>query len=120
MLVGLGFYLSAMGLALMCAMAMMYLTKVENWLPSRHAVAITMRFRTGFMPDEKALRAMALARGYEIALGSLMVSCEAHKQEWRFVAIALNKRSGAPLTALAAELNAFDGLDGFMLTHARN
>ena len=47
-LVGLGFYLSAMGLALFCAMAMMYLTKVENWLPSRHAVAITMRFRTGF------------------------------------------------------------------------
>jgi len=119
-LVGLGFYLSAMGLALFCAMAMMYLTRVENWLPSRHAVAITMRFRTGFMPDEKALRAMALARGYEIALGSLMVACEAHKQEWRFVAIALDKRSGAPLTALAAELNTFDGVDGFQLTHARN
>jgi putative Mg2+ transporter-C (MgtC) family protein len=119
-LVGLGFYLSAMGLALFCAIAMMYLTKVENWLPSRHAVAITMRFRTGFMPDEKALREMALARGYEIALGSLMVACEAHKQEWRFVAIALDKRSGAPLTALAAELNNFDGVDGFQLTHARN
>jgi len=119
-LVGLGFYLSAMGLAMACAMSMMYLTRLENWLPSRHAVAITMRFRTGFMPDEKALRAMALARGYEIALGSLMVACEAHKQEWRFVAIALNKESGAPLTALAAELNNFDGVDGFQLTHARN
>ena len=119
-MVGLGFYLSSMGLALLCAVSMMYLTKLEKWLPSRHAVAITMRFRAGFLPDEKELRAMALARGYEIAFGSLMVSCEAHKQEWRFVAIALDKHSGAPLTALAAELNAFEGLDGFQLTHARN
>lgn len=119
-LVGLGFYLSAMGLSVLCAGVMMYLTKVEAWLPSRHAVAITMRFKQGFIPEETVLREMARARGYTIAFGSLMVSCEQHKQEWRFVAIALDKRSGAPLTELAGELNAFEGLDGFQLTHARN
>jgi len=119
-LVGLGFYLSAIGLSVLCAGSMMYLTRVEAWLPSRHAVAITMRFRAGFLPQEKALRALALARGYEIATGTLMVSGDLGKQEWRFVAIALDKNSGAPLTALAAELNNFDGVEGFQLTHARN
>ncbi len=119
-LIGLGFYLSAMGLALLSATAMMFLSKVEAFLPSRHAVAITMRFKAGFQPQEKALRKMALVRGYEIASGTLMIGSEGGCQEWRFVAIALGKHSGAPLSVLSAELSTFEGIEGFQLTHARN
>jgi putative Mg2+ transporter-C (MgtC) family protein len=119
-MVGIGFYLGAMGLALLCAGAMIYLTKVEAWLPSRHAIAITMKFKPGYMPQEPALRAMALQRGYEIAGGSMMIGSENGMQEWRFVAIALGKRSGAPMAVLSAELAVFDGIDSFQLTHARN
>lgn len=119
-MVGVGFYLSAMGLALLCAMSMIFLSKVEAWLPSRHAIAITMRFNVGYMPQMPALRAMALARGYEIAGGSLMIGSDAGMQEWRFVAIALSKRSGASLAMVAAELAVFDGIDSFQLSHARN
>ena len=68
-MVGIGFYLSAMGLAFMCAMAMIFLSKLENWLPSRHAVAITMRFKQGFVPREDALRRMAAA---ELAFALLL------------------------------------------------
>jgi putative Mg2+ transporter-C (MgtC) family protein len=119
-MVGIGFYLGAMGLALLCAGAMIYLTKVEAWLPSRHAIAITMKFKPGYMPQEPALRAMALQRGYEIAGGSMMIGSENGMQEWRFVAIALGKRTGAPMAVLSAELAVFDGIDSFQLTHARN
>ena len=119
-MVGVGFYVSAMGLALLCAMSMIFLTRVEAWLPSRHAIAITMRFKRDFQPQEKELRAMALARGYEIAGGSLMISSDAGAQEWRFVAIALSKRSGHTLSQVALELSEFYGVEGFQLTHARN
>jgi putative Mg2+ transporter-C (MgtC) family protein len=119
-MVGVGFYLGAMGLALLCAGSMIFLTRVEAWLPSRHAIAITMRFKAGYMPQEPALRAMALQRGYEIAGGSLMIGSDGGMQEWRFVAIALSKRSGAPMAVLSAELAAFDGIHSFQLTHARN
>ncbi|WP_295999480.1 MgtC/SapB family protein [Rugamonas sp.] len=119
-MVGLGFYLSAMGLAFLCAMSMIFLYKLEAWLPSRHAVAITMRFRQGYMPQEAALRKMALMRGYDIAGGSLMIGSDGGKQEWRFVAIALSKRSGSSLSQVSAELAQFDGIDGYTLTHARN
>lgn len=119
-MVGVGFYVSAMGLALLCAMSMIFLTRVEAWLPSRHAIAITMRFKRDFQPQEKELRAMALARGYEIAGGSLMISSDAGAQEWRFVAIALSKRSGHTLSQVALELSEFYGIEGFQLTHARN
>ncbi len=119
-LVGVGFYLSAMGLAFMSAMIMIYLSKVEALLPSRHAVAITMRFVKDFLPREDALRRMALERGYTIAGGSLTIGSTDGKQEWRFVALALSKRSGAALSQLATELAAFEGIDSFQVSHARN
>jgi putative Mg2+ transporter-C (MgtC) family protein len=119
-MIGLGFYLSGIGLAVLCASTMLYMSKLESHLPSRHAVAIMMRFKAGYLPQEKALREMALVRGYEIASGSLMIGCEQGQQEWRFVAIALGKHTGAPLSVLSAELAAFDGIDGYQLTHARN
>ncbi len=119
-MVGVGFYLSAMGLAFLSAMAMIYVSKIEAFLPSRHAIAITMRFKKNYVPREDALRRIAQARGYEIAGGSLTIGSDSGMQEWRFVALALSKHSGAPLSELAGELTVFDGVDSFQLSHARN
>jgi putative Mg2+ transporter-C (MgtC) family protein len=119
-LVGVGFYLSAMGLAFISTMIMIYLNRVEAVLPSRHAVAVRMRFKPGYAPREEVLRRIALERGYEIAGGSLTIASENGGQDWRFVALALSRHSGSPLSELAKELNAFEGIDGFQLSHARN
>ena len=119
-LVGVGFYVAAMGLAFLCAMVMICLSRVEAFLPSRHAVAITMKFKKDYIPQERALRQIALEHGYEIAGGSLAIASECGMQEWRFVALALSKHSGAPMSVMSAELTAFPGIDSFQLTHARN
>lgn len=119
-LIGIGFYLAAMGLAFLSAMIMIYLNRIEAFLPSRHAVAVRMRFRSGFLPREDAIRRVALERGYEIAGSSLTISSDEGRQEWRFVALALSRKSGASLSVLAGELAAFDGVDAFQLSHARN
>jgi len=119
-LVGVGFYLAAIGLAFLSAGIMIYLSKIEAYLPSRHAIAITLRFMPGFMPQEEALRILALERGYEIAGGSLAINTDSGSHEWRFVALALSKHSGAPLSELAAELSNYEGIDSFQLAHARN
>ena len=119
-LVGVGFYMAAMGLAFLSAMIMICLSRVEAFLPSRHAVAIMMRFKQDYVPREDALRKIALSRGYEIAGGSLTIGSESGMQEWRFVALALSKHSGAPLSVLALELSEFPGIDSFQLSHARN
>ena len=119
-LMGVGFYLSAMGLAFFSAMIMIYMSKVEAMLPSRHAVAIMMRCKRDCVPREDARSRIALERGYAIAGGSLTIGSNNGMQEWRFVALALSKKSGAPLAALAAELAAFSGVDSFQVSHARN
>jgi putative Mg2+ transporter-C (MgtC) family protein len=119
-LVGVGFYMAAMGMAFFAAMIMIYLNRIETFLPSRHAVAVRMRFKPQYLPREERLRQAALERGYEIAGSSLTISSDNGSQEWRFVALALSNRSGAPLSELAQELAAFEGLEAFQLSHARN
>ncbi|GAA5231233.1 hypothetical protein GCM10025794_26610 [Massilia kyonggiensis] len=109
-LVGLGFYMAAMGLAFFAV----------GLLPSRHAVAVTLHFKPGVYPQEEMLRQAALERGYEIAGGSLTISSEKGCQEWHFVALELPGKPGAPLSVLASELSTFEGVDGFQLSHARN
>ena len=119
-LVGVGFYAAAIALAAFAALIMIYLHHIEAWLPARHAVAITMKFKPEYTPREEILRRLTLKRGYEIAGGSLSIGAAGGAQEWRFVALALSRESGAKLSDLADELNGFEGLDSFQLAHARN
>jgi putative Mg2+ transporter-C (MgtC) family protein len=119
-LVGVGFYLSAIGLAFFSAMIMIYLNRIEALLPSRHAIAITLRFKPGYHPREETLRRMAIERGYRIASGTVTIGSTNGFQEWRFVALALSKRSGASLSSMAEELSVFEGMESYQLSHARN
>jgi putative Mg2+ transporter-C (MgtC) family protein len=119
-LVGVGFYAAAILLALLSAVCMMWVSRLEGWLPTRHAIAIVLRFRKDFVPREDVLRRVARERGYEIAGGSLSINFDHGQPEWRFVAIATAKESSATLAELAQELTAFDGIENFNLTHARN
>lgn len=117
-LVGVGFYAAAMLLALMSAASMMWMSRLENRLPSRPAIAVTMRF--GQVPDEAGLAGAMKTRGYEIAWGSLQIHQEQGRPEWRFVAVALGKEQGMPLARLSKEMALFEGVESFHLSHARN
>ena len=119
-LVGIGLYAAAMSLALLSALCMVSVSKLEAWLPTRQAVAIVLQFRKDFVPVEDVLRSMALARGYDIAGGSMSISVHEGKPEWRFVAIARNRHSMVPISVLAHEMSRFEGVTGFHLSHARN
>lgn len=119
-LVGVGFYAAAILLALLSASCMMWMTKIEARLPARHAIAITLRFRRGFSPNETRLRQVALERGYEIATGSLKIDFTEGATEWHFVAIELARQHGVSLSGLSSELSRFDGVESFHLSYARN
>ena len=119
-LVGVGFYAAAIALALLSAVCMMWISRLEEWLPSRQAVAITLRFRDGFAVDDGVLRAMAASRGYDIAGGTIAISLKEGHPEWRFVAVARNRQKMVPISELAHEMSRFDGVIGFHLSYARN
>ena len=119
-MVGIGFYAAAMLLALLAVLCMMWVSKLEGWLPTRQAVAVSLRFRQDFLPQEAAVRQMADRLGYELADGSLAIALQDGCAEWRFVAIARAKSVGAPLSDLAQEVRAFSGVASFHLSYAKN
>jgi len=119
-LVGVGFYGAAIALAGLSAFSMMWISRLETWLPSRQAVAITLRFRAGFTPDEAALRAMTTRRGYQIAGGTISIALRDGGPEWSFVAVAGNRQKMRPISELAQEVTQFEGVTGFQLSYARN
>lgn len=119
-MVGVGFYASAMLLTVLSAMCMMWISRLESWLPSRPAIAVTLEFQKNFVPQEHVLRTLINSHGYEVASGSFAIRSNNGKLEWHFVAIAFSKDSGAAMNDLASGLGALPGLEDFALSHARN
>ena len=119
-MVGVGFYGAAILLTLLSATSMMWISRLERWLPSRPAIAVVMQFRQDYSPKLAVLQRVAHDRGYEIADGSLSINFKDGKPEWRFVAISFGKEKGEPMAELAQELTSFEGVENYFLSHARN
>jgi putative Mg2+ transporter-C (MgtC) family protein len=119
-LVGIGFYAAAILLACLSAACMVWVVKLETWLPARQAVAIIMRFKAGFVANEAAIRRLARERGYEIATGTISISAKEGRTEWHFVAVALNRKLATTLSVMSEELGKFEGIESYQLAYARN
>ena len=119
-MVGIGFYVSAILLAVMAALCMMWVAKLEEWLPSRKAISVVLHFKSGHEPHRDDLHALLTEYGYRIAEGTLTVALQDGKVEWRFVAIAISKSKIADLNELARKLTQGEGIEEFQLSHARN
>ena len=119
-LVGVGLYAAAISLAMLSAICMVWVSKLEAWLPSRQAVAITLQFQPGYLPVESALRDMATARGYDIAGGTIVISMQDGCYTWNFVAVARSRQQMAPITEMGAEMGKFPGVKSFQVAFARN
>jgi putative Mg2+ transporter-C (MgtC) family protein len=119
-LVGIGFYGAAILLTALSAICMIWVSRLEHWLPSRAGVAIAVRFKKDFQPREEVLRKVARQRGYEIAAGSLSIDYNAGQPEWRYVAIASNSKKGSSVSELAQMMSSYEGVDSFQLAHCRH
>lgn len=119
-LVGVGFYAAAILLALLSALFMMWGAKVESYLPSRHAISVTLHFRKGVVPFEENMHNLIAEQGYEIAKGSFSIGVREATHEWRFVAVSLGQNKGASLINLSRALDMVEGIAHFHLSHARN
>ncbi len=119
-MVGVGFYGAAILLALLAAASMIWISRLEAWLPSRHAVAVTLRFQKGTDPALDQIKQVTLDHGYQVATGSMAIGYDDGHPHWHFVIIALNKSSGKPLPQIGSDLAKMDGIASFQLSHARN
>lgn len=119
-MVGVGLYAAAMSLALLSAVCMVWVSKVEAWLPSRQAVSITLRFAPGVTPVKSRLMEVADAHGYSIAGGTVNIHFDDNAYAWHFIAVGHNHHAAKPISELSTGFAQFPGVQGFELAYARN
>lgn len=119
-LIGLGLYLAGILFALLCVAAMMWGTRLENWLPAHPAIAVELRFKPDFAPTEHGIRELVMQHGFEIASDTLKISARNGVPEWQFVAIAHRADHKATLPEMAQAFAACRGVADYQVSHARN
>jgi putative Mg2+ transporter-C (MgtC) family protein len=119
-LIGVGFYMSAMLLSVLSAMVMMWVSKIESLLPSRHAIAINLVFHQDFTPNEDEIDLIILNLGFEVAKGSISVTSENNKETWYFSAIALLKHTKYSIPQISRQIVKISGLESYKISFARN
>ncbi len=119
-MVGVGLYAAAMSLAVLSAICMVWVSKIEAWLPSRPAVAVNLRFDPGVVPLKSALAELAEANGYSIAGGSLNIRRDGDVHTWHFIAVAHNHRVAQPISEFSRSVGQMAGVQGFEMAYARN
>lgn len=119
-LVGVGFYAAAIPLAGISGLFMMWGSRIEGLLPSRHAISIVIHFAKGIEPTEENMLKMADKLGYEIAKGSFSISERDGRHEWRFVAVSMGKGKCGSLIDVSNHLSTVSGIESYQISHARN
>jgi putative Mg2+ transporter-C (MgtC) family protein len=119
-LVGISFYFAAIMLAVISASVMMWISKLEAWLPSRLAIAVALTFRQGFEPSEELVSDAIREYGYKIAGGSLVISTSEAGQVWQFAAFAVRNDTSYSIPTISRELSKINGVEKFQLSFARN
>ncbi|MFA4993689.1 MAG: MgtC/SapB family protein [Bdellovibrionales bacterium] len=119
-LVGIGFYGAAITLSLLAAIFMMWGAKIEDYLPVRHALSVTLLFHKQVELTETEVFQLIRSYGYEVARGSFSINQTSGQIEWRFVVVSQGKRKGATLVKLSEGLRKTAGIQDFKVSHARN
>ncbi|KTD31641.1 putative Mg(2+) transport ATPase [Legionella moravica] len=119
-LVGVGFYFSAIVLTFLALSIMMWGLGLEQWLPSRHAIAVSLTFKPGVIPDKEVIRHILRECEYSMAQSTIAITSVKNSIEWRFVGVASSKKTTRSIPELSQALRKLDGLDSYYVAFARN
>ncbi|HEY2187309.1 MAG TPA: MgtC/SapB family protein [Caldimonas sp.] len=103
-LVGVGFYPAAIVLAVLCMLAMTWLQRIEQRLPARARLDVTLASSVDNAPGYDEVEAQAQSRGYAILRETLNVSYADDLMVWRFQVLALDRTQAAAPATLAQAL----------------
>lgn len=119
-LVGAGFFIAATVLSVLSMLCMLWVHRLEKWLPSQSSLAVTLVFRQGKTPTEHEFEQAVHKYGYEVVPGSLSIHLSNGIAEWRFIVNAQERRRHSSIVELARVMSEHDRLENFQLAHSRN
>lgn len=118
-LCGAGFYFAAIMLTLIASATMLWGGCIEQFLPSRHSVAVTLHFHPDYVPVEADIKALIQSLGYRIAEGSTLIMRHEHGYEWHLVLIAASNQV-ISIPKIASGLKDSRFLMAYQVAFARN
>jgi putative Mg2+ transporter-C (MgtC) family protein len=119
-LLGVGFYAAALLLALLCALSMSVLRRVEAKLPGGATMDVTLTFGQGYRPHLDELYGSAETRGYRLLRDSLAITSVDNRPVWRFSVVAIERSRAVSPALLADELASSAGIASFSIVPVRN
>lgn len=118
-LVGVGFYVAAIALALLCAFSMSIIVHLEKKLPQKKKFLFELQFHSGIEPNESDLRALAKTNGFIMGKDGITITLRKGRQSWSYIASSLPRQT-VNMTQLALALESFEGLASFNISPTRN
>lgn len=119
-LVGVGLYGAAILLTGLSTVLMVWGSKLESHLPSRHALGITLRFDVAHAPTEAELATWLTDCGYELVRGSIAIQVENAQAQWHFVAVAIDRHRCWSVPRLVQQLSAHSDVELLGVAHVRH
>ena len=119
-LVGVGFYGAAILLAALSTLCMLWVHRLEDWLPSRAGLAVSVQFKRGDEPTEQYLREVVREHGYVLTEGSLSITMRDGHSEWHFITTSMRGQAKSSMADLARAMSGSDRVAGFQLANCRN
>lgn len=117
-LVGVGFYVAAIGLTALFVASMVVVPWIERRLPARSAMAGTIRFRPGCQPRPDEVRRYLAQRGLTMPSDSVSVSLRDGQFVLDCLIVGRSVARKYQMTGIALELANLPDIESFTIAHS--
>jgi putative Mg2+ transporter-C (MgtC) family protein len=117
-LVGTGFYLPSIGLAVLFVISLSVIPRLEHWLPARAPIAATLHFRPGYRPSEKETDQFLAERGLSIPPESIVIRHDGQHFELECLIFSAAATRSDMVNRIALEMVEKGDVERFTVAHS--
>lgn len=118
-LIGLGFYVAGISLAVLCAFSMSIVLQLESWLPKLKRYYFELSYLSHACADQSALEALVLSYGLHLRQDTVSMRITKNHQICSFTATA-GPKNHVDMSGLVKALQDTHGLERFSISPERN
>jgi putative Mg2+ transporter-C (MgtC) family protein len=117
-LVGVGFYVPAIGLTALFVICMAVVPMIEHRLPAHSAIAGTLRFREGYKPRAHEIHRFLIDRGLTVPTESWTITFDNGRFELHCLIFSNTVAREDAMNRIAVELSEIAEVEAFTVTHS--
>jgi len=117
-LVGVRFYVPAVGLTALIVVSMALVPRVERLLPARAVMLAKIRFRDGYRPDPANIHRYLQTRGLQVPADALSITRSQGQFELQCLIFGDSWTSSESMNRIVLELSEMPDVDEFTVTHS--